>query len=169
MIANKKIRAFTIMEVTIAMLLSAIVISITYAVFTIVTHSYHSYQRKHEDMAAVLRLDELLQKDFEHAEIITKDTDGIAFKNGALQTKYRFYKDFVLRTGAITDTLKVKTDSINTSFESITVNTIGTTKEENRIDEFTMLVTLHKEKIPYYYHKIYSSVNLINRKHHALH
>jgi hypothetical protein len=156
------------MEITIAMLLSAIVISITYTVFSIVTRSYHGYQLKHEGMASVLRLDELLQKDFERAEIILKDTDGIALQSAALLVKYRFYPDYVLRISAITDTLKVKTDSLMTSFEKKEISTTSTDIESKRIDQLGMIVTFEKETIPYYYHKLYSSENLINRKNNAV-
>ena len=54
---NNKLQAFTIMEVTIAMLLSAIVIGITYTVFSIVSRSYRSYTNKHEEMNRLLLLD----------------------------------------------------------------------------------------------------------------
>lgn len=166
---NKKIPAFTIMEVTIAMLLSAIVIGLAYTIFSIVTRSYHSYQLKHEGMATVLRLDELLQRDFERAEIILKDADGIALKNGSYLVKYHFNPDYVLRTGIVTDTLKVKTDSVSLSFEGKIISSQDNDEEQNRADQLEITVMFEKEKIPYYYHKIYSSENLINRKSNAVH
>jgi len=160
---NKRIPAFTIMEVTIAMLLSAIVIGITYTVFSIVTRSYHNYNLKHKGMAGMLRLDELLQKDFERAEIILKDTDGIVIKSPAHQIRYRFYSDYVLRIGPAVDTFKIKNDSLVTSFESKVISATGINDEQNRLDELSIQLNLQNEKIPYYYHKTYSSVNLINR------
>lgn len=156
------------MEVTIAMLLSAIVIGTCYTVFSIITRSYHGYQLKHEEMAGVLRLDELLQKDFDRAEIILKDTDGIVMKNAARLTRYRFYGDYVLRIGVAVDTFKVKTDSVVTSFENKAISTPGTDEEQSRLDQLDIQITLQKEKIPYYYHKKYSSVNLINRTANAI-
>ena len=161
---SKKIPGFTIMEVTIAMLLSALVIGISYTVFSLVTRSYRTYQLKHQEMAIVLRLDELLQMDFSRAEVILKDTDGIALKNSNRVIKYIFYPDYVLRRGITVDTFRVKTDSITMSFENKTLDDLKDIEEDNRMDELAMLVSLQKEKIPYYYHKIYSSVNLINRK-----
>ena len=165
---SKRIQAFTIMEVTITMLLSTIVIGITYTVFSIIIRSYHSYSIKHEELASVLRLDELLQKDFDRAEIIMKDTDGIALRNSTHLTRYRFYGDYALRIGIAVDTFKVKSDSVITSFESEVINSAGTTVEQNRLDELDIQFTLQKEKIPYYYHKIYSSANLINRNNDAV-
>lgn len=151
------------MEVTITMLLSAIVIGITYTVFSIVSHSYHSYTMKHEEMNRLLRLDELLQKDFDRAEIVLKDTGGVAIRSQNRLIRYRFDGNYVLRIGITTDTFKVKNDSLLTSFESKVITTPGDNDEQNRLDELGIQLMLQNEKIPYYYHKTYSSVNLINR------
>lgn len=161
---NKKVPGFTIMEVTIAMLLSAIVIGLTYTVFSLVTRSYQSYQSRHREMATVLSLDGLLRRDFDRAELILKDTDGIVLANQNNLIKYRFYPDYVLRKGTAIDTFRLKTDSIAMSFEGKTIDSSGTRAEDNQLDELSLQITLQKEKIPYYYHKIYSSANLINRK-----
>src|SRR5882724_100995 len=108
MMIKRKIPAFTIMEVTITMLISAIVIGITYTAFSIIARSYQSFDSNHKDMAVVLRLDELLQKDFNRAEIVMKDTDGIALKDSSRIIRYRFNPDYVLRIGIVADTFKVK-------------------------------------------------------------
>jgi hypothetical protein len=165
---KRKIPAFTIMEITITMLISAIVIGITYTAFSIISRSYRSFDNKHKDMAVVLRLDELLQKDFNRAEVVLKDTDGIALKDSSRIIKYRFNPDYVLRIGIAVDTFKVKTDSVNMTFENTVVNEMKADEEENRLDELDLNVTLQNEKIPYHYHKIYSSANLINRKPNAV-
>jgi predicted Zn-dependent peptidase len=165
---KRKIPAFTIMEVTITMLISAIVIGITYTAFSIITRSYHSFDSKHKDMAAVLRLDELLQKDFNRAEIVLKDTNGIVLKDSSRIIKYRFNADYVLRIGIMVDTFKVKSDSVSTTFENTAVNETGTDEEANRLDKLDLNITLQNEKIPYHYYKIYSSVNLINRNPNAV-
>lgn len=165
---NRKIPAFTIMEVVITMLISAIVIGITYTAFSIITRSYQSFDSKHKDMAAVLRLDELLQKDFNRAEIVLKDTDGIALKDSSRIIKYSFNPDYVLRIGIVVDTFKVKSDSVSTTFENTVVNEMKVDKEENRLDELDLNIILQNEKIPYHYHKIYSSANLINRNPNAV-
>lgn len=165
---KKRIPAFTIMEVTVTMLISAIVIGITYTAFSIITRSYHAFDNKHKDMAVVLRLDELLQKDFNRAEIILKDTGGIALMDSSRTIKYRFSPDYILRIGITVDTFKVKSDSVSTIFENNAVNDMGTTEEVNRLDELGLFIILQNEKIPYHYHKVYSSANLINRNSNAI-
>lgn len=166
---KKRIRAFTIMELTIAMLISAIVIGITYTVYSIVSHSYNSFSGKSEDMALVARLDEWLKKDFDRAEIILKDTAGIVLhKNGEL-IKYKFDGDNVVRIGLKTDSFKIKNDSVSVLFENKIVSESTTSDEDKRLDEMDIQLLLQNEKITYHYHKVYSSANLIVRKPDAIH
>ena len=46
-----RIKAFTIMEVTVTMLIAAILIGITYTTYSIVLKSYNSFTTKNADMA----------------------------------------------------------------------------------------------------------------------
>jgi len=165
----KKVRAFTIMELTVAMLISAIVISITYTAYLIVSKSYKSFSGKNEKMAAVLKLDELLKKDFLRSERVEKDTSGIDIYYPKRTVKYKFDSASVIRLAGRTDTFRVKTDSISTLFEGKEVQLLGDSAENNRIDELTLPVILQNQKLTYYYHKVYSSENLINRTSNALH
>src|SRR4051812_28675357 len=104
---KKRARAFTIIEVTIAMLISAIVIGISYTVYSIISRSYNSFNHKNEAMAVVVRLDELLQKDFDRSAYISKDTTGITFQGSNNVVNYNFNPDHIVRTGLVTDTFKV--------------------------------------------------------------
>ena len=58
----QRVAAFTLMEVTIAMLISALVISMTYTIYIIVAHSFTAFNQKNNTIAMETRLDELLQK-----------------------------------------------------------------------------------------------------------
>ena len=165
---NKRVKAFTILEVTIAMLIAALLIGFTYTAYSIVVKSYSSFNRKNQDMAELVRLDEWLKKDFAHAETVQKDTAGIVFNSEGHHVKYRFDPDFIIRTEIKSDTFKVKTDSVATSFESLPVNELGPADEQNRLDDLDLVILFQGEKIPYHYHKQYSSVNLINRNTNAL-
>ncbi len=158
-----RVKAFTIMEVTVAMLIASIAISIAYTVYTIVVKSYNSYNIKNSDMAVLVRLNELLKTDFEHADIILKDQKSIIFKNADRLVNYDVEPDFILRISTITDTFKVKTQEFNTTFENAPVTEIANEEEPNRIDELQLNLLFENKKISYYYHKQYSSLNLIQR------
>ncbi|HZX59365.1 MAG TPA: prepilin-type N-terminal cleavage/methylation domain-containing protein [Mucilaginibacter sp.] len=158
-----RVKAFTIIELTVAMLISAIAIGITYTIFSIISRSYGSFNKKNEHMAEVSRLDELLRKDFERSELVLKDTSSIAFQSLNKMVRYKFDTAYVVRIGLITDTFKVRTDTVNTLFENEIVNEPALLKEQNRLDQLDLSIALQNEKITYHYHKIYSSTNLINR------
>lgn len=161
--SKHKVNAFTILEMTVAMLISAIVIGITYATFTIVYKSYNLYHNKHEEMAVALRLNELLIKDFKKADVILKDTNGLVFKDTNSLVTYRFNDSAIIRTAGIIDTFKIKTGALSTSYEGAAIEEVTAIPERNRVDEINFNTIIRDEKIPYHYYKQYSSANLIQR------
>jgi Tfp pilus assembly protein PilE len=163
-----KVKAFTIMEVTVAMLLAAIVIGITYTAYSIISQSYIAYHNKNEDMAGLVRLDELLKKDFSHADTISKVENGIVCKIDTACVNYEFQPEYIVRHSTIIDTFKLKTTEINMLFENQPITEINNIPEHNRLDEVNITVLFHDEKIPYYYHKQYSSASLAERNPNAL-
>jgi hypothetical protein len=160
---KRRVKAYTIMEVTVTMLIAGMLISITYTIYSIVSKSYLSFAKKNVDMAVVVTLDKLLRKDFAHADIILKDNDGISVNSTAHFIKYHFDPNFITRTDIRTDTFKVKNEMVITSFEAQPVNEVNETEEQNRLDDLEFILLFQNEKIPYHYHKQYSSVNLIQR------
>jgi prepilin-type N-terminal cleavage/methylation domain-containing protein len=166
---TQKIKAFTIMEVVVTMTIAAILMGITYTSYQIVNKSYRSFNVKNNEIAALERLDELLKKDFNRAEFIEKVEKGIIIKSRRDTVQYEFTPDFILRISAITDTFKIKNEGLSTSFEDRLVDGQGLSEEENRLDGLNISLLLQNEKIRYQYHKIYSSLNLINRNPDAIH
>lgn len=163
-----RLKAFTILEVTITMLIAGVLIGITYTSYSIVFKSYHSFTTKNEDMAVLINLDHLLKRDFEKADTILKDASGIVLTKDNQLIKYTFMSDFVVRTAARIDTFKVQTQDVNTSFESVPIVEIQATAEENRIDGLDFILIFQNEKVPCHYRKLYSSENLILRNPNAV-
>jgi prepilin-type N-terminal cleavage/methylation domain-containing protein len=163
-----RLKAFTILEVTITMLIAGVLIGITYTSYSIVFKSYHSFSVKNEDMTVLITLDHLLKRDFEKADTILKDTGGIILTKDNRLIKYEFMPDFVVRIAARTDTFKVQTQELNTTFENVPIVELQATAEENRIDGLDFIVIFQNEKIPFHYRKLYSSENLIQRNPNAV-
>lgn len=166
--AKHKVKAFTILEVTITMLIAAILLGITYTSYSIVVKSYRSFTIKNDNMAVLISLDHLLKRDFGKATIVIKDADGIDLKNDQQLIKYSFNPDFIIRTSIRVDTFKVQTQDVITSFENVPLNEIQDTDEQNRLDEVSFTLLYQNEKIPYHYRKLYSSENLIQRNPNAV-
>lgn len=167
--SRQRIKAFTIMEVVVTMTIAAILMGITYTSYQIINKSYSSFNVKNNEMAALERLDELLKKDFNRAEIIEKDEKGIVVKSRRDTIQYEFAPDFILRISAITDTFKIKNEGPSTSFEGQLIDGQGLSEEENRLDALSISLLFQNEKVLYHYHKVYSSVNLFNRNPDAIH
>ena len=159
----KKVKAFTIIEVTIAMLITGLLIAITYTSYSIIVKSYQAFSTKHEDLVVLNNIDHLLKRDFFKAEIIYKTNDGIELKQNNVIIAYEFKPDYVVRHTVRIDTFKVQTQALITTFENLPINDVQDTEEQNWIDGLSFMLVYKNEQIPYIYHKMYSSVNLINR------
>jgi Tfp pilus assembly protein PilE len=160
---KKNIRAFTILEVTITMLIAGLLIALAYTSYLIVIKSYHAFKDKNEHMVMLTGLDHVLARDFDRAEFISKNDSGIILKDKTRRITYTFTPDFVARTSNKTDTFKVQAREIYTAFENIPVTAIQPTEEQNRVDELSFTLFFQDGKIPYHYLKQYSSGNLIKR------
>ena len=156
-----KVRAFTIMEVTITMLISAVLIGIAYTSYSIIIKSYNSFNNKNSTLAVLYNLDHLLRRDFDRATIISKDQSAIAIRQDTVLITYEFYPDFVTRKSTRIDTCKVQTGGLMANFENAPVMGLAGSGELERIDELLFNVQSEKEKILYHYTKIYSSENLL--------
>jgi hypothetical protein len=163
------VRAFTIMEVTVAMLLTGLVIAITYAMYGIVAKSYSGFGAKNSSVAVVLDLDHVLRRDFERADTILKDSAGISIKIAGEVIKYGFYPEFITRQSSKMDTFKVQTQDWITGFANVPLEELQANSEMNRVDELQFIVVFNNDTIPYHFHKVYSSVNLIKRNADAIH
>jgi hypothetical protein len=97
-----------------------------------------------------------------------KDTSGTSLRSADRIINYKFSPDVMVRTAGIADTFKVKTGDFNATFEGLLVSEVGPSEEQNRLDELDINILFQNEKIPYHYHKQYSSVNLIQRNPNAL-
>jgi prepilin-type N-terminal cleavage/methylation domain-containing protein len=163
---NHKLKAFTIMEVTIALLVSGILIAIVYVAFAVVSNSYHAFLLKNGESADLAQLDLLLNRDFRKANLITKTDSGLFLKNSNDSTNYILNSNYIVRKNGITDTFKVKTTSVNMYFEQHPLGITGEA-EDNRIDELEFDLSLHNEKMTFHYYKQYSSADLFKQDTHA--
>ncbi|WP_448698216.1 hypothetical protein ACFGVR_15465 [Mucilaginibacter sp. AW1-3] len=159
------------MEVTITMLIAAIVIGITYTAYTIVSQSFIHFKGKNEGLALLANVDHLLQRDFARAELIVADDSGITMQGDhQAPVHYEMAAAYLVRKSLTTDTFKVAISGVKMFFENqnkdFRPGFAGI--EENRIDELSLILTYQDEMIPFHYTKTYSSANLIQRNPHAL-
>jgi Tfp pilus assembly protein PilE len=163
-----QVKAFTIMEVTITMLVAAILIAITYTSYSIVIRSYNSFTGKNNDMAVLISLDHLLKRDFAQAKIVRKDSAGFSFQRDSTLISYEFSPGFIVRKAAGIDTFKVQNLEVNTSFENVPLLELQPDLLQNTIDALDFVILYQKETITFHYYKTYSSENLIEKNPNAI-
>lgn len=114
-----KIKAYTLMEVTVAMLLSAICISICYTAYGIIGDYYHLFHQKNQLADQVISLRHALEKDFLKSSLVLKQEDGFELLVDTTKIHYAFDEHMVLRKlGALhTDTFKLEIQNLKTYFE----------------------------------------------------
>lgn len=172
-----KVPAFTIMEVTISMLVAAIVVAMTYTAYGIMGKSWLGFKDKNGQMAVVLRLDQLLKRDFEQAEWVAKEPGGIFLQRGGSSVHYQMAPGQVVRTAGINDTFKVKPSMLQLSFEGRAIGPetsemgegpaagpnpgTGGREGQQLIDELAFTADLQNNPVPFHYKKAYSAVDLI--------
>lgn len=160
---NKRIPAFTLMEATVAMLISAIAIGLTYTAYLLVLNAYHQYQERNKQSTALMLLNELLIKDFNRSAAIYRLDDGLECRGDSQHVIYQITSDEVIRQAGVIDTFKFKTASATYLFEGKPVNAGAPAAELSRMDDFNLMLLVNKDSIPYHYHKQYSAVDLISR------
>jgi len=165
-----KLKAYTILEITIAMIVSAIVISITYTVFGIVSNAYNQYRQDQQGVLELTQLDGLLMKDFAMAQHIVKEPDSLVFAGQDRRAVYAFSPTFIIRTSGITDTFKVSTQNIHFSFRGSPIGKADEPQSGNAlIDGLSFDLVYKNRTIPYIYHKQYSSEDLLTDTANAIH
>lgn len=153
----KRVKAYTLMEVTIAMLLAGIVIMITYTVYTIVIRAYGAYNRKNIEVATQLRLDELIKKDFAKSAVILRTDSGMVCKTESGAVIYKIAPALIIRTYGITDSFNVRLDNVTFSYEE---KVIEAGKDSALIDGLRLAMRFRNDLNSYYYHKHYSAAEL---------
>ncbi|TCC97686.1 prepilin-type N-terminal cleavage/methylation domain-containing protein [Pedobacter hiemivivus] len=153
---NKKVPAFTLMEVTIAMLIAGIAIAITFTAYRIVSGSYIGFSKKQDELAGFVLVDKLLKQDFLGARHIVKSSDGLAMEMEGGLISYRLDSGFMLRDqfSLRTDTFKLQLNSPAFLFES------NVAEEGQPIDQFSFETVVQGQSIPLHYQKIYSAQDL---------
>ncbi|QKJ31050.1 prepilin-type N-terminal cleavage/methylation domain-containing protein [Mucilaginibacter mali] len=165
---KQRAAAFTLVEMAIALLISALVIGMTYSAYTIVLHAYSIYKTKNDRLFMLTRLDELLKKDFDRSQHVFFADNAVICDYGAEQAVYHFRDSMVVRVKGIADSFKLSHTPVIALFEKQEAG-FASNAPSNLVDDLSFSVKSEKDTVVYHYHKTYSSFNLINQNPHADH
>lgn len=165
-----KIKAFTILEVTISMAISAIVIMITYTAYQIISKGYINFNDKNDGLAMLITLDNLLKQDFIQADAVLLSSNGFIFKKDSSKVIYELGDSLIVRKSTINDSFPVKIIKRAVSFNGLPVqidhlkiNEEHLNEIENyKFDQLDLTIKYKTEMINNTYIKTYSSSDLFN-------
>lgn len=154
----RKIKAYTILEVTVAMLLSAICITICYTAYGIIGNYYEKFQQKNQKADALTSLKHVMSRDVFKSRLMLRTQNGITLEKEDHNTiSYQFGVDAVLRklNDQHTDTFKLVCKNWSVYFEGRDVT------DERLVDRLYFEVRLDPYiLVPVQINKEYSSENL---------
>lgn len=152
----KKVKAFTLFEVTISMLITGLIIGITYAAYQIISVNYNAYISKQQNISNLNSLDNILKRDVLFCDLIIKSEDKITLLSSGISVSYEFSDSLIQRTST------VKTiDSFRLNIDSLRFNVIGVTVDnEDIIDEIFINGNTGKTNIVLGFKKKYSAEQL---------
>ena len=151
-----KISAYTLLEVTIAMLLAAITIGICYTAFTLMNQYYAEIKNRKDQVGEILLLQQLMSRDIEQATLIKKQTDGIKISYDTVDISYHFAADFITRDyqQIKIDTIKIAAAALDLRFEN------REAVNDGLLDEIVFICKRKNKSFPMHFKKTYSATNL---------
>jgi prepilin-type N-terminal cleavage/methylation domain-containing protein len=154
------VKGFTLLEITLTMMISAILIGLTFTIYTIVSRSFSLFTRKNDEVMVMLTLDKLLKRDFLTAETIRRKDSQVFFIGRQDTAVYDFKEHFITRTKGIRDTFRVTCQDLNSKFDHTESGLAGDSSVLQ--DELFFRIKYIDQTIPYHYLKHYSSETLLN-------
>src|SRR5690242_11416038 len=99
-IFNKSAKGFTILEVSIVMMLTGILVVIVYSGFLIVSRQYDLYHQSTDRLQETVFFEKCLENDFDISDYILyrKGDNGIQCCMKDDTVNYQFYRDMIIRT-----------------------------------------------------------------------
>lgn len=148
-----RIRSYTIIEMLVVMLISAMSIVITYTCYSIFSNHYLSYKKNSDVLANYILFDKLVTKDISACSKVVKTQEGMVceFKQNAVY--YEFSPTYVIRRSTIIDTFHIAA-FVDPEFKKMDkiLSVPGTL-----IEEMTFEAIYKEEKLFFYYKKNYGA------------
>ena len=117
---TKKIKAFTLIELLVAMVISAIVIAITYQIYFIASKQFVEYKKSNKKVTQEVVLKGLLNNDFFQSEsVIRKSENSIEAQIPDRKINYEWINDYIIRTSnGSRDTFFMPVSSVELKFRN---------------------------------------------------
>ncbi|MGX7666050.1 PulJ/GspJ family protein [Flavobacterium pedocola] len=134
-----KVKSFTLSEILVVMVITAIVVGLAFSVLRLVQKQIHLIRKNYDKSVELALFEQKLWQDFHEYGNITFDARNrkLQMKSEIDSIQYVFYDDLVMRQQ---DTIKVKLKVLDVFFE-------GTKAQERNIDAIKLLA---EQELPDY-------------------
>lgn len=152
---NAKLKSVTVIELAIALLISAIVIGIAYNSMDIFHRLYARFLFNNEDNHQLMDFKRVFRNDLEKAEMLFRQGSSVLlFENDKHTISYEWFEDYILRQNisSSTDTFYVHSSIINSEF-----NGISASGQELPIDKIYLEFYKSSESINFVFVKKYAA------------
>lgn len=153
---SKRLKAFTLLEMLIVMLLSTLVLAVAYLALQLVNMQYVNFDRNTEKIMTVSRLRTQLAKDLARADVVRHQGDCLVLEKHIAPAhrgliEYCFEDSLLLRRQEqLTDTFHLTPAAIAFSWE-------GRAQSEGPIDHVSFTGGLNGEVYPFLFRKTYDA------------
>jgi len=148
---NNKLPAFTIVELMVVLLLSAIVFGAAMMVIQILQQQRYIQEAEHKEVLKIEQLTTLLKKDAYESKRMYRDNQQLLFEYTDYSIRYTFDKTSVCRTilsiDNHSDTFKLPTNILETRWknQAVTTGKIDAAHWESRFFEQPYHLSLNKQ------------------------
>lgn len=159
---KKKLKAFTLMELVVTMIISSIVIGMGYSAYSIIYKQYLNYKSLRTELMDVAGLNAELAANFYHcSRVLKQGENGLCFElKKDKKINFEFSEQYILRKeNDLIDTFKVAAK--NCVFKYLLDDT---DKKASLVHTFSFDSELLKEKVHFYFEKEYSSEIVIKEE-----
>jgi len=124
-----KLKAYSILELLVAILISGIVISAAYSVFIFSNKQFFRFTAVKTDVRDYFELSSTIKRDFENAKTVVKVNEGeIEMELTNQQINYQFETNYILRN------IDFHTDTFLFSVTNMEINTLNNYEQGNFIN-----------------------------------
>lgn len=145
-------KAFTIVEIVVVLILTSIVISASMLLYSNMNKLQHSSFSKGEEEASLVLLTEVLRKDCQEATFLNYSNSELNCVSNKKTVSYIFEREYVLRKGLLTDSFP---------FQAVNVQVAFADSAHRALNMVSMTLLVKSDSIPFYYYKQYQPQMLI--------
>jgi prepilin-type N-terminal cleavage/methylation domain-containing protein len=148
-----KVKGYTVIEMLVVMLISAISIGVTYTTYRIFARQYLTYKHNSEDIAQYVLLDRLLSTDFLKSDKVLKTGDGLLIQLKLREVRYEFGEEYILRRDqSLVDTFKIQPTGVSYWWDGQEQHV-----PDRLVDQLKFESTYKEEKLDYVFLKKYGA------------